>query len=504
MPRALLSVWDKNGLIELAIGLADAGWELVASGGTAAAIRQAGLDVLPVEQLTGEPEMLDGRVKTLHPAVHAALLARDRVSDFAELAERDWKPIDLVVVNLYPFEQAICDPGTSLDDALEMIDIGGVALLRAAAKNFPRVTVLCDPDDYPDVLNEMHSPEYRRRMAHKAFTRTADYDAAIRMYLMHPDGGPPLRIEAFPVLDLRYGENPHQTARLYGPALDSNPMGGTLLQGKPLSYNNLLDLDGAWRAVLAYQKPAVVVVKHASPCGIASTKQDSALAARQAIECDPVSAFGSVIACNRVVDGAFINALGDLFVECLAAPSFSEEAIEVLSRKKNLRALQLPMADPAHWDEIRGIFGGMLVQQRDAGDNNGMEGWRVVSSRQPSDGEFRTLRFAWNAVVPVKSNAIVLAQSGPDSWYTVGIGGGQPNRVDCVRIAGERAGQRAAGSVMASDAFFPFPDGIEAAHALGVTAVVQPGGSKRDEEVIQTADAAGMAMIFTGVRHFRH
>lgn len=504
MPRALLSVWDKTGLVELANELAAAGWELVASGGTAAAIRQAGLDVIPVEQLTGEPEMLDGRVKTLHPAVHAALLARDRVSDFAELDERDWKPIDLVVVNLYPFEQTIRDPGASLDSALEMIDIGGVALLRAAAKNFPRVTVVSDPADYPDVLKEMRSVDYRRQMAHKAFSRTADYDAAIRMYLMHPDSAPPLRIEAFPVLDLRYGENPHQAARLYGPAPASTPMGGTLLQGKPLSYNNLLDLDGAWRAVLAYQKPAVVVVKHASPCGIASAREDCALAARLAIASDPVSAFGSVIACNRMVDVPFIDALGDLFVECLAAPAFSTEALAVLSLKKNLRVLQLPMTDSAHWDELRGIFGGMLVQQRDAGASNGMEGWRVVSSRQPSDVEFRTLRFAWNAVVPVKSNAIVLAQSGPDSWYTVGIGGGQPNRVDCVRIAGERAGQRAAGSVMASDAFFPFPDGIEAAHALGVTAVVQPGGSKRDEEVIHAADAAGMAMIFTSVRHFRH
>ena len=503
MPRALLSVWNKTGLVELASELENAGWELTASGGTASALREAGLKVIPVQELTGEQEMLDGRVKTLHPAVHAALLARDRDGDLAELQQRNWKPIDLVVLNLYPFESVVQKPDAALEDVLEMIDIGGVALLRAGAKNFPRVTVLCDPADYPGVLDRMGSLEFRRRMAWKAFARTADYDAAIQAYLLHPGSPPPLRIHAYPVMDMRYGENPHQAARLYGPSPDSSPMGGTLLQGKPLSYNNMQDLDGAWRAVLKHKKPAVVVVKHASPCGIATTTEDTSKAVKLAVASDPVSAFGSVIASNREVDAAFVEALGNLFVECLAAPAFSGEALELLGRKKNLRALQLPRMDPSEWDEMRAIFGGLLVQQRDPGPQ-GMNGWKVVSNRQPSDRELRTLRFAWKAVEPVKSNAVVLAGSDQNSWYTVGIGGGQPNRVDCVRIAGERAGERAAGSVLASDAFFPFPDGIEAAHALGVTAVVQPGGSKRDELVIEAADEAGMAMVFTGQRHFRH
>ena len=504
MPRALLSVWNKEGIVELAGQLAEAGWELVASGGTAAALQEAGLDVIPVSDLTGEPEMLDGRVKTLHPAVFAAILARDSDSDRKELKERDWQPLDLVVVNLYPFEEIIRDPETTLDQALEMIDIGGNSLLRAAAKNFPRTTVLCDPADYPDALQEMEALPFRRKMARKAFARTAAYDAAIRSYMDQREGIPaPLRIAAYPVLNLRYGENPHQAARLYGPSVDSTPMGGRLLQGKPLSYNNLLDLDGAWCTVRGFQKPAAAVVKHTSPCG-AAVAADPAEAVRLAIASDPVSAFGSVIACNREIDVAFLEAVGDLFVECIAAPSFDTDALALLQNKKNLRALQVPQVNPVHWDEMRTIFGGLLVQQSDPCEPDSAEGWKVVSERPPSESEFETLRFAWKAVQTVKSNAVVLAKSEAESRFTVGIGGGQPNRVDCVRIAGERAGERGPGSVLASDAFFPFPDGIEAAQELGVTAVVQPGGSRRDSLVIDAVNKAGMAMIFTGMRHFRH
>ena len=341
-------------------------------------------------------------------------------------------------------------------------------------------------------------------MAHKAFARTAAYDAAIESYLASQRGEPePLRLTYYPVSELRYGENPHQEAVFFSPELDGSPMGGELLQGKPISYNNLLDLDAAWRAVTSFAEPAVVVVKHNSPSGIASVP-NVAEALALAVECDPISAFGSVIACNREVEAAFVTQLGDLFVECIVAPGFTSEARAQLAARKNLRLLQMPATALVENYELRSIVGGLLRQEVDLGDPPDSPDWQVVSAREPTPAELSDLHFAWRACQFVKSNAITLAQSEGESRFTVGIGGGQPNRVDCVHIAGERAGEQASGAVLASDAFFPFPDGVTDAAELGITAIVQPGGSIRDEVVIAAADAAGLAMVFVGVRHFRH
>jgi phosphoribosylaminoimidazolecarboxamide formyltransferase/IMP cyclohydrolase len=504
MPTALLSVWDKTDLVTLAAKLKGAGWELIASGGTARMLSVAGFVVKPVSGVTGEPEMLDGRVKTLHPAIHAGLLARDTEADRAELEARGWSPIDLVVVNLYPFEEVVSQPGVSVEKAIEHIDIGGVALLRAGAKNYQRVTVLSDPRDYPEDLAILEDADFRLSMARKAFAYTTRYDAAIERYLAGLAGAPEsLELTLYPAQALRYGENPHQRAALYSQQPDDAPMGGRLLQGKPLSYNNLLDLDAAWRAVVAFHDPAVVVVKHNSPCGVAvASLAEGALG--PAIASDPVSAFGSVIACNREIDAAFVKGLQDLFVECIVAPGFTAEALAGFVQRKSLRLLQMPDLELATSFELRSIVGGYLWQTLDRGDPPEASAWKVVTQRSPTDQEVADLEFAWRACQYVKSNAVVLAGSDQDLRFTVGIGGGQPNRVDCVRIAGERAGERARGSVLASDAFFPFPDGVESAAALGVTAIVQPGGASRDEEVIAAADRYDMAMLFTGVRHFRH
>ncbi|NOY99176.1 MAG: bifunctional phosphoribosylaminoimidazolecarboxamide formyltransferase/IMP cyclohydrolase [Chloroflexi bacterium] len=504
MPTALFSVWDKTGATDFAAKLHAAGWRLVASGGTARRLEKAGLPVTPVSALTGEPEMLAGRVKTLHPAVHAALLARPTERDQAELAARGWFPIDLVVVNLYPFEEVVSRPDVSLEEAVEHIDIGGVALLRAAAKNFARVTVLSNPADYPVDLAVLGQADFRLRMAHKAFAHTARYDAAIQAYFARLAGAPEtLRLTLYPAQELRYGENPHQQAVYYTRQPGGTPLGGELLQGKPLSYNNLLDLDAAWRAVSSFDETAVVVVKHVSPCGVA-TASSPELALGPAIASDPVSAFGSVIASNREVDAAFVNGLQGLFVECVVAPGFTPDALALFAKRKNLRLLRMPAANGAENHELRAIVGGFLRQTIDQGDPQDAPAWQVVSKRKPTESEWANLRFAWKACQHVKSNAIVLAASQENGRFTVGIGGGQPNRVDCVRIAGERAGERAKNAVLASDAFFPFPDGVEAAAALGVTAIVEPGGSIRDEQVIAAADEAGLALVFTGVRHFRH
>jgi phosphoribosylaminoimidazolecarboxamide formyltransferase/IMP cyclohydrolase len=503
MPTALLSVWDKRGLVEFASKLDKRGWELIASGGTARSLTEAGLPVTPVSRYTGEAEMFDGRVKTLHPAIHAGLLARNTPEDQAALKSRGWALIDMVVVNLYPFKVTTARPDVDEESAIEMIDIGGVALLRAGAKNYTRVTVICDPEDYPRALNPDDPTGFRLQMARKAFGHTADYDAAVQSYFHQLLGEPaPLRLSAYPTIPLRYGENPHQEAVFYSLSPAGGPLGGQQIQGKPLSYNNLLDMDAAWRAVQTFDQPAVVVVKHLSPCGIA-TAPTIAGAISPARESDPVSAFGSVIAANREIDDTFVHALEDLFIEGLIAPGFNSQARELLARSSNLRAVRMQKTVTGVDVDVRSITGGYLQQDVDSGDPPGTT-WRVVSARGPDDGERAALHFAWHAVQPVKSNAVVFARSEGDVAATVGIGGGQPNRVDCVRIAGERAGERARGAVMASDAFFPFPDGIEAAASLGITAVIQPGGSIRDEEVIAAVDAAGMAMIFTGVRHFRH
>jgi len=500
--QALFSVYDKTGLVNFARPLAGRGVELVASGGTARALREVGLAVRAVSDLTGSPEILGGRVKTLHPAIHGPILSRRTPADRTELHSLGWGEIDLVAVNLYPFEQTAADPDASLEVVVERVDVGGVALLRAAAKNFAHVTAVCDPADYAPVLAEIEaqgevSLKTRHRLAVKVFAHTAAYDAAIRRYLA---GDEPLLPETLvlglrKLTDLRYGENPHQQAALYGPAGVTGPLGGDLFQGKPLSYNNLLDLDTAWRAATAFERPTLVIVKHLSPCGIALACS-LAKAFPLALAGDPVSAFGGVIAANRPFDGLTASALGDLFIEAIAAPAFTEEAREVLSARKGCRLLALERAVPDRI-EMRSVRGGLLVQQHDRDDK---AKWQVVTRRAPTGAAMEALRFAWRAVAHVKSNAILLARGEA----AVGIGGGLPSRVGAVRLAVDKTGERARGAVLASDAFFPFPDGVEVAAEAGVAAVVQPGGSVRDQQVIEAADRLGLAMCFTGVRHFRH
>ncbi len=499
MPKALLSVFDKTGLVEFAGGLASLGWELIASGGTARLLRQSGLAVTEVADYTGSPEILDGRVKTLHPAIHGGLLSRDRQADLDQLAQSGWSPIDLAAVNLYPFEATIAKAGVTREDAIENIDIGGVALIRAAAKNSDRVTLVCDPQDYAAVLQHMRAGgvplEIRRQLAVKGFRLTAHYDAAISAYLAGDDSQ---TLALYPVQSLRYGENPHQKAALYSYAPQGTPLGGQVLQGKELSYNNLLDLDAAWRAAVSFEKTTIAIVKHLSPCGIASG-ETLAEAYSAALASDPVSAYGGVVASNRQIDGATAQAMSSLFIECIIAPGFEEGALEILARKKNLRLVDMPDLKIEPDFELRSITRGVLKQAVDCGDPPDTQ-WKVVSERQPTPEEWQALRFAMQACQHVKSNAIVFARGEA----TVGIGGGQPNRVDCVRMAVERSGEKANGAVMASDAFFPFPDSVELAAKAGITAIVHPGGSIRDAESIAAANAHSIAMLTTGVRHFRH
>lgn len=499
MPTAILSVSDKTGLVEFARGLQELGWELLASGGTAWLLRSQGITVTEVADYTGSPEVLGGRVKTLHPAIHAGLLARATEKDREELEKNGWQYIDLVAVNLYPFEQTIARENATYEEAIENIDIGGVALIRAAAKNHERVTLVCDPADYAPVLQELRtggvSAELRKRLAIKGFALASGYDAAIAAYF---GGAEIFSLQAYKLQALRYGENPHQQAAFYTYRPGSGMFGGRVLQGKELSYNNLLDLDAAWRAVLSFEKPTICIVKHLSPCGIASSDrlQDAYTAA---LASDPISAFGGIVAANRELDGDTARQMESLFIECVIAPGFSQESQNILAKKKNCRLVEAP--DRAIYPpyELRSVLGGLLKQDLDLGDPPGTE-WRVVSKRQPTPAEWAAMRFAWRACQHVKSNAIVFAIGES----TVGIGGGQPNRVDSVRIAAQRAGARARGAVMASDAFFPFTDSIEIAADCGITAVIHPGGSIRDAEAIAAADAYGMAMVVTGVRHFRH
>ena len=499
MPKALLSVFDKTGLVEFAGGLASLGWDLIASGGTARLLHQNRLPVTEVADYTGSPEILDGRVKTLHPAIHGGLLARDRDADRVELTQLGWSPIDLVAVNLYPFETTISKPGVTREDAIENIDIGGVALIRAAAKNSDRVTLVCDPQDYPAVLKHIQAGgvplEIRRQLAVMGFRLTAHYDAAISAYL---SGTGSETLALYPVQALRYGENPHQKAALYSYTPGGTPLGGRVLQGKELSYNNLLDLDAAWRAAASFEKATIAIVKHLSPCGIASGETLEG-AYSSALACDPVSAYGGVVASNRKVDAATAKAMSSLFIECIIAPGFEVEALKFLANKKNLRLLDMPDLKIEPDFELRSITRGVLKQSVDFGDPQDTS-WKVVSDRRPTGEEWQTLKFAWKACQHIKSNAIVFAQGEA----TVGIGGGQPNRVDCVRIAIERSGEKARGAVMASDAFFPFSDSVELAANAGITCIVHPGGSIRDAESIAMANTHGIAMVTTGVRHFRH
>ncbi|MBI3962265.1 MAG: bifunctional phosphoribosylaminoimidazolecarboxamide formyltransferase/IMP cyclohydrolase [Deinococcus sp.] len=501
--RAILSVWDKTGIVELARGLAQSGVELISTGGTHQALTATGLKVTAVSDLTGFPEILGGRVKSLHPVIHGAILSRRSPEDQQQLSAHLISPIDLVVVNLYPFADAAAR-GATLAEAIEQIDIGGPTLLRSAAKNHAWVGAVVDPDDYPQVLAELAqgglSEEFRQRLALKVFRHTARYDAAISAYLARSSGEGDFPRELFlsfsKVCDLRYGENPHQRAALYRESAGGGLSGAQQLWGKELSYNNLGDAEAALNLVAEFSLPAAVAVKHASPCGVA-VAPDLATAYQRAHDADPVSIFGGVVALNQAVDPATAQALGEIFLEVVVAPDYHPEALELLRRKKNLRLLQVPLPAPTPYYDLRRLRGGLLVQDADLAQLGELQ---VVTRRAPSEAELRDLRFAWPVVRQVRSNAIVLAKES----CTVGIGGGQPNRVDAARIAIERAGERARGAVLASDAFFPFPDTVQVAAQAGVTALIQPGGSVRDQESIAAADAHGLAMVFTGLRCFRH
>lgn len=511
--RALLSVFDKTGLLPLAQVLAERGVELLSTGGTFKALRAEGLSVRSVEDVTSSPEVMGGRVKTLHPRIHGGILAR-RGQDEQDLERLGATPIDLVVVNLYPFEQTL-RAGASHDEIIENIDIGGPAMLRSAAKNHIYVAVVCDPSDYPAILEELKasgdlSLATRRRLASKVFAHTAAYDGQIASYLSSlQESG---ERQEYPqywftsselIYPLRYGENPHQSGAFYR---ERGARNGTIAQaeslgagGKELSFNNLVDVNAALEAVREFEEPAAVVVKHTNPCGVA-TAQEIVTAYRRAREADALSAFGGIVALNRAVDRTTATLLIETFLECIVAPSFEEEALEILRGKKNLRLLATGADPRASTLDIKRVSGGFVVQQQDTTGRGEVQQGRVVSKRTPSTEELTSLEFAWRVCKHVKSNAIVLAQG----QQTVGIGAGQMSRVVSVELACSKAGEHTRGSVLASDAFFPFADGVEAALQRGVTAIVQPGGSVRDAEVIAAVDAAGATMVFTGARHFRH
>lgn len=560
--RALLSVSDKTGIEDFGRSLTERGFQLLSTGGTASALRAAGLDVTDVAEVTGHPEIMDGRVKTLHPAIHGPLLARrDVPGDMHALEEHGYAPIDLVVVNLYPFQETVAKGGVSVADGMKQVDIGGPTMIRAAAKNHAHVWVVVDPADYPRVVDALDGnrdgSELRRELAGKVFTHISAYDAAVASFLRatkgptqepNKDGPPEVLAPTFhKISSLRYGENPDQDAAFYA-AEGPEARGIAALKqhhGKELSYNNILDLDGALLSLSPFAlslHPAVCIVKHTTPCGlgIGNTVE---VAFRRALTTDPVSAFGSVIATNREVDEDAATAMDQLFIECLVAPSFTDTALEILTRKKNIRVLTFPEGEggavslpipaealevfdaasgrdssamraarflAAHGRDpvpltIRSVYGGLLAQAPPLPPFFGIEdsNWRVVTEREPTQQELADLAFAWAAVYGVKSNAILLAKDGA----TLGIGAGQMSRVDASRLAVQKAadaGLKLDGCALASDAFFPFADGVEAAAEAGVRSIIQPGGSIRDEEVIKSADSAGLAMILTGRRLFRH
>jgi phosphoribosylaminoimidazolecarboxamide formyltransferase/IMP cyclohydrolase len=502
-------------LVDFARGLEETGFELYSTGGTKKTLTEAGVSVHSVSELTGFPEILDGRVKTLHPAVHGGILAkRSLTAHVAELEQNKMGFIDLVAVNLYPFRETVAKPGVSLDEALENIDIGGPTMIRAAAKNFPDVLVVVDPADYESLVGQLRrggvAAEERKRLAQKAFQHVAAYDTAIAQYLRRGEEG--FADEATIALrkryDLRYGENPHQEAAFYVEEVVGGLVSGISsakqLWGKELSFNNILDSDAAWSSATDFEAPTVSVIKHTNPCGLAS-HQNLAEAYRRALSGDTVSAFGGIVALNRPVDFATAQEIAKTFYEVIIAPDYEEKALDLLKQKRDLRILA--MGSPAGGFgkealsalDFRRVGGGFLVQTSDSLPEGGLS-LRTVTEREPAEEELRDLLFAWKAVKHVKSNAIVLVK---DSMI-LGMGAGQPNRVTSVKIALEKAGERSQGSVVGSDAFFPFPDGVELAAKGGATAIIQPGGSVRDEEVIATANKYNVAMVFTGVRHFRH
>jgi phosphoribosylaminoimidazolecarboxamide formyltransferase / IMP cyclohydrolase len=515
--RAILSVTDKTGLVDFARRLASLGVELVSTGGTAKLLRESGITVRDISELTGFPEMLDGRVKTLHPKVHGGILHRRQDSGHrAAVAEHDIPAIDMVVVNLYAFEKTAAKPGVHFEELIENIDIGGPSMIRSAAKNFQDVAVVTSPSDYGAIADEMMrsggelSRETKWRLAQKAFATTAAYDSAIASTLeragtdfehkpfeLRAEGFPEnLRLSFRKVTDLRYGENPHQKAAMYSDGSGTGVANARQVQGKELSYNNIVDLQAAWDVAQEFDEPVCAIIKHTNPCGTATGKT-LAEAYVRALECDPVSAFGGVIGVNRTIDAAAAGEMAKLFLEVIAAPAFDERAKAAFAPKKNLRLVEVPTGEQA-W-VLKNISGGMLVQDSDRHKLTEAD-LKVVTKRPPTPEEKRALLFAWKVCKHVKSNAILYARDG----QTVGVGAGQMSRVDACKLGAMKAQLPLKGTVAASDAFFPFPDGVEEIAKAGATAIIQPGGSVRDQEVIEAADRLGLAMIFTGVRHFRH
>jgi len=504
--RALLAVYDKTGAVELARELVELGVAIVSSGGTAAALREAGIPVTSVEEVTGFPEMLEGRVKTLHPKIHAGILADRRKPEHeAQLAERGIEPFDLVVVNLYPFRETVSS-GAGPEDVIEKIDIGGPAMVRAAAKNHASVGVVVNPDRYADVLAELRrdgglSAETRRGLAAEAFAHTASYDAAVAGWFAEgPDAFPSfVGIALEKVADLRYGENPHQRGALFAEAAGAGVLGGArlLVEGKDMSFNNWLDVEAAYGLAAMLPEVACVIVKHNNPCG-AAVRPDAAEAYRLAFESDTVSAFGGIVAFNTACNADAAKAMREVFTEVVVARSFSDDALAEFEQRKGLRVVEAPLPEPGGL-EVRQLSGGALVQDRDV-VQRGRDGLEVVSAREPSEEEWGDLLIAWTVASRVRSNAIVFVRD----VATVGVGAGQMSRVDASWLAARKAGDRAKGASMASDAFFPFPDAVEVAADAGVTAVIHPGGSIRDGDVLEVADARGLAVVVTGRRHFRH
>lgn len=515
--RAVISVSNKSGVVSFAKELANMGVEILSTGGTAKALREQGVSALDISEYTGFPEMLDGRVKTLHPKVHGGILGqRSKPEHVKKMEEHGIRPIDLIAVNLYPFEATIAKEECTLEDAIENIDIGGPTMIRAAAKNYPDVTVIVDPEDYAVVLSELKqkgevSAETNFRLAKKVYQHTARYDAAISNYLGQIEGGK--KTDKFPetftfqvkkAQELRYGENPHQKAAFYREYLSSEPSvsNAVQLQGKELSYNNILDTDSAFETVKEFKEPAVVIIKHNNPCGVAISNTALADAYRKAKECDPVSAFGGVVGFNRAVDEETAKEMAQIFLEVIIAPGYDKKALEILKAKKDLRILQAPPLSAAYLAEgldLRKVVGGLLLQTRDLG-RVPMDQWKVVTKRKPTEQEKKGMAFGWLVAKHVKSNAIILVRED----RTIGIGAGQMSRVDSTRIAVMKAQSPTKGTVLASDAMFPFRDGVDAGAEAGAVAVIQPGGSIRDDEVIAAADEHNIAMVFTGMRHFRH
>lgn len=509
MSRALISVADKTGIETIARTLHEAGVELISTGGTHRALQQAGLPVTPVDEVTRFPEILDGRVKTLHPTIHGGLLFRRDLTDHVQQADQyGIEPIDFLICNLYPFEKTISSASVGDDEAIENIDIGGPAMIRAAAKNHQHVTVVVNPDDYQWLADAIQKQgptgidaDTRRRLAARAYAHTASYDSMVASYLTDEQFPGELAVSGRRLSTLRYGENPHQEGsvyRLHGPAAMNGIGGWEVVAGGELSYNNYLDASAAWATVQDYEMPAAVILKHNVPCGVAFD-QDPVAAFERALAGDPISAFGGVIALNRQVSEGLANVIAKRKYDVLLAPGYADAARDRLGKRKGLKVIDTSAALPPAKQEVRMIPGGILVQAADL-EPPDPDAWETVTNRKPTVDEMDQLAFAWAVVKHVKSNAIVLVKENG----TVGICGGQPNRVDSVRMAIERAGERAQGSVLASDAFFPFADGVEEAVNAGVTAIAQPGGSTRDPETIAAADSAGASMVFTGIRHFRH